>query len=201
MGARLDRARITVVSFDLMHLAATQALVRTILEHPEDLAWRMQDIGLLGLRLDDRRQHRLHVWDSSDVTGAPLVHDHPYDFVSTVVVGEMTNTRYLEDADGTEHWRVRYSTADEAARRTDSVRLHGTPTTFGAGDEYAQQAHDLHASAQVPGTVTLIRMDFRPVTELTVCSAGDAPWDSSAARAATIAEIRHITALALAQFP
>ncbi len=33
----------------------TKALVFTILRHAEDFPWRMQDIGLLGLRLDERR--------------------------------------------------------------------------------------------------------------------------------------------------
>ena len=40
-----------------------QALVRTILEHAADHPWRLQGIGLLALRLDDRREYRLHVWD------------------------------------------------------------------------------------------------------------------------------------------
>ena len=31
----------------------TKALVFTILRHAEDFPWRMQDIGLMGLRLDE----------------------------------------------------------------------------------------------------------------------------------------------------
>jgi hypothetical protein len=34
----------------------TKALVSTILQHAEDYPWRMQDVGLLGLRLDERRE-------------------------------------------------------------------------------------------------------------------------------------------------
>jgi len=37
-------------------------LVRNILEHANDYCWSMQDIGLLGLRLDEQREYRLHVW-------------------------------------------------------------------------------------------------------------------------------------------
>ena len=73
---------------------AEQALVRTILEHAEDYPWVMQEIGLLGLRLDDKREYRLHVWDPSSSVGEPPIHDHPFDFTSTVIAGEMTNTRY-----------------------------------------------------------------------------------------------------------
>ena len=47
----------------------SKALVRTMLQHAEDFPWKMQDIGLMGLRLDDRREYRLHVWDPSCCVG------------------------------------------------------------------------------------------------------------------------------------
>ena len=47
----------------------SKALVLTMLQHAEDFPWRMQDIGLMGLRLDDRREYRLHVWDPSSCVG------------------------------------------------------------------------------------------------------------------------------------
>ncbi len=183
-----------------MDHSCTQALVRTILEHAEDHPWRMVDVGLLGLRLDDRRRHRLHVWGPGSSLGDPPVHDHPYDFTSTVVVGELTNTRYVEDADGVEYRRVRYLPPDEDARTTDSVRLSATATTLRTGDEYSQLALELHASRQVPGTVTLIRMSFRDLRPLTVCTPGDALWVSGQARQATPAEVKAITGAALDLF-
>jgi hypothetical protein len=75
----------------------SKALVLTILRHAEDFPWRMQDIGLMSLRLDDQRTYRLHIWDPSDDVGDPPIHDHPYDFSSTIIVGELTNNRYEED--------------------------------------------------------------------------------------------------------
>ena len=69
-----------------------QVLVRTILEHAADYPWRLQGIGLLALRLDGCREFRLHVWDPEACVGDPPVHDHPYDFTSTIVVGDMINT-------------------------------------------------------------------------------------------------------------
>ena len=86
-----------------MDASLTRVLVRTILEHAEDHPWRMQEIGLLGLRLDDRREFRLHVWDPTDCEGDPPIHDHPYAFTSTVVAGELTNTRYRQDPSGVEY--------------------------------------------------------------------------------------------------
>jgi hypothetical protein len=183
-----------------MDHSLTPTLVRTILEHAEGYAWRMQDIGLLGLRLDDRREYRLHVWGPSYSVDPLPVHDHPYDFTSTVIVGEMTNTRYVEDPAGVEYRRVRYPPDDEDARVTDTVTLTPAATVLHAGDEYSQRAPELHDSRQLPGTVTVIRMSFRAVPALTVCTPGDAPWVSSQSRPATAHEVTAITGAALDRF-
>jgi hypothetical protein len=182
-------------------ISLNRTLVRTILEHAEDYPWKMQEIGLLGLRLDDRREHRLHVWDPASCVGDPPVHDHPYDFTSTVIAGAMTNTRYEEDPSGVEYRRMRYSLADEAARTVDSVRLTGAATTFTAGDQYVQLAHELHDSRQAPGTVTIIRMTFKTdVTDLTVCTRGEVPWVSGQSRPASPGDVKRITTAALDVF-
>src|SRR3954452_5652044 len=97
----------------------TIAMVRSILEHPSGRRWVMQDLGLLALWLDEGREHRLHLWDPGDGDADPLIHDHPFDFTSTVVAGEITNTRYEESPAGVEYQRDRYAPPDEEARRTD----------------------------------------------------------------------------------
>ena len=107
----------------MSHAPRHQALVRTILEHAADYPWRMQGVGLLALRLDDRREHRLHVWDPDGCVGDPPIHDHPYDFTSTVIVGELTNTRYVEDPSGDEYCRERYS----PERRERPANRRGPP--------------------------------------------------------------------------
>jgi hypothetical protein len=183
-----------------MDMALNRVLVRTILEHAGDYPWTMQDIGLLGLRLDDCRQYRLHVWDPSYNVEEPPVHDHPFDFTSTVVAGEMTNTRYQESPSGVEYSRVRYLPPDEDARRHDTIRLSATATTVTEGGQYSQLAHELHDSRQLPGTVTIIRMTFKDVPEVTVCRRNEATWVSGRSRAATPDEVKKITALALEWF-
>jgi hypothetical protein len=183
-----------------MDHALDQVLVRTILEHAADYPWRIQGIGLLALRLDERREYRLHVWDSEVYVGDPPVHDHPYDFTSTIVVGEMVNTRYVEDPAGDEYGRERYTPDDENRRRTDGVHLSGASTSFGPGDQYDQLAAELHSSQQTPGTVTVIRCRWHNRPELTVCLRPGAPWVSGQARPATPDEIKRITAAALDRF-
>ncbi len=184
-----------------MDNSLTKALVRTILEHAEDYPWVLQEIGLLGLRLDDKREYRLHVWDPSSSVGEPPIHDHPFDFTSTVIAGEMTNTRYKEDPLGVEYRRVRYTPPNEHDRRSDTVRLSGMATTFTAGGQYHQLAHELHDSRQLPGTVTIIRRTFtRAVSELTVCNRREASWVSGQSRPAALADVKRITATALELF-
>ncbi len=178
----------------------TEALIRALLEHPEGHPWVMQDIGLLGLRLDQDRRHRLHIWDPDRAVCGPLVHDHPFDFTSWVVAGEITNTRYWEDATGAEYHRVRYRADDEEDRRSDTVRLVGRAETLTAGDRYALRSAELHDSGQQPGTVTVISRRPVEVTELTVCRPDDGPWVSGRSRPATPAEVRRITGLALSWF-
>jgi hypothetical protein len=178
----------------------SKALVFTILRHAEDFPWRMLDIGLMGLRLDDRREYRLHVWDPSSMEGDPPIHDHPYDFTSTVIAGELTNTRYVEEPTGDEYVRFRYSVPAEDQRRSDSVRLSATPETFTEGDQYRQLAHELHAGWQQPGTVTVIRCSWVEPRELTVCLQDEGSWYSGSAREATRQEIKAFTAKALERF-
>ncbi len=179
-----------------------QTLVRNILEHAADYPWRVQNIGVLGLWLDDQRSYRLHVWDPESAIGDPPIHDHPYDFTSTVIVGELVNTRYVEGPTGREYLRERYSPGNENERRADTVRLIGTSTTLHAGARYRQVAHELHDSTQVPGTVTALHFDSVPddLPELTVCRPPGTPWVSGQARSATHDEVKRVTAAALALF-
>ena len=184
-----------------MDNSLNRALVRTMLEHAEDYPWVMQEIGLLGLRLDDEREYRLHVWDARSNSGEPPIHDHPFDFTSTVIAGEMTNTRYEEDPLGVEYHRVRYTPPNEADRSSDTVRLSGIATTFPAGTQYHQLAHELHDSRQLPGTVTIIRRTFTGrVSELTVCHREETAWISGQSRPAALADVKRITATALELF-
>ncbi len=178
-----------------------KALVYQILAHAEAYPWTMQDIGLLGLRLDDRREYRLHIWDPSLWVGEPPIHDHPFDFVSRIIAGEMVNTRYTEDPAGTQYNRIRYlPTNEDACRTAGTVRLSGKATTYTEGGHYGQVAHELHDSRQLPGTVTVIRMTFKDETELTVCRRDAGSWVMGRSRPATLEEIKQFTAKALTWF-
>jgi hypothetical protein len=157
----------------------------------------MQDIGLLGLRLDDRRIYRLHVWDPTACIDEAPIHDHPFAFTSTVIAGQITNTRYEESPAGVEYHRDRYTPPCEDERVSDTIRLSADSTTFRAGETYRQRADQLHSSAQILGTVTLLRRTFTDVDRLTVCRPPGSPWVAGRSRPASAAEVRRITAAAL----
>ena len=171
-----------------------------ILRHAEDFPWRINDIGLMGLRLDEGHDHRLHVWDPTVATAEPPIHDHPYDFTSTVVAGELTNTRFLDDPAGDEYVRFRYVPPAEDQRHADRVRLSAVSEVLRAGDDYRQFADELHASGQEPGTVTVMRCSWRSPGPLTVCVRDESLWSSGQARDATRDEITSFAAKALAWF-
>ena len=63
----------------------------------------------------------------------PPIHDHPYDFTSTIIAGEMTNTLYEENGSGAEYTRYRYLLSDESSRTADTVRLSGTAKSYASG--------------------------------------------------------------------
>jgi hypothetical protein len=178
----------------------SKALVLTLLQHAADFPWRMQDIGLLSLRLDDRREHRLHIWDPNYSVGDPPIHDHPYDFTSTIIAGKMTNVRYEEDPAGAEYVRLRYPVGAEDERKSDTIALSSTATTYTEGGQYLQLAPELHASVQQPGTVTAIRCTWMDAPMLTVCLRDPNAWISGQGRDATHDEIKQFTAKALEWF-
>lgn len=154
----------------------------------------------MSLRLDDRREYRLHVWHPTDGGEDPPVHDHPYDFTSTIVVGELTNTRYREDPAGDQYVRFRYSPGAEELRRSDTVTLSAAATRFTEGGRYRQLSHELHASRQLPGTVTVIRCSWVEPCDLTVCHRDERSWRSGRARDATRDEVKIVAARALDWF-
>lgn len=171
-----------------------RVLVRNTIDHALDFPWVMQEIGLLGLRLDERRCYRLHVWAPDRAGGPPVIHDHPFDFSSQVLFGEVVDTRYAEDPAGTEYLRERYVPGVEDDRAADPVRLTGRSERHRAGEEYSLTAAELHDSRPLPGTVTVIRRTWVAPGRLTVCRPYGTPWVEGASRPATADEITAVTA-------
>lgn len=182
----------------------TERLVNEILTHPFDRVWTIQGFGMLRTYIDDAEVHRLHIWDAETaVDDVSVIHDHPWDFDSRIYRGQVTNQRYLLDADrGDTVLTSRIRTGEGGGLIGTPVRtalLDALPLElYGPGESYHMDAPELHESIPSRGAVTVISRRFHTARDdqyATVCwRAGD--WVSAEPRQATRAEVEHFVALA-----
>lgn len=165
--------------------------------------WSIQGLGMLRLYLDPEGVRRLHIWDPAQATNeVSTIHDHPWDFTSDIVSGNIINAKYLPDPyDGRYYWgaALRCGVGGGLVGEPERLRLFAkSPVMYNAGDYYSQQAEELHESFPSAGAVTVITRKFRPDnTDLArvVWKHGD--WVSAEPRPATKAEVAHFRELAL----
>lgn len=184
-----------------MTLNVTADDVRNFLDHPYDREWSIQGFGMLRTYLDADQKYRLHIWDpQAAVEEVSSIHDHPWDFTSEVISGQITNVLFLEDSFGLEHMAVniRCGVGGGMIGTPEKIGLHEkSRTTYIAGMGYSQHAEELHMSLPAPGTVTLITRHFRPDNRdiaRVIWPKGD--WVSAEPRPATEREIMHFTGVA-----
>lgn len=199
-----------------------RALVREVLaEGPRLRDWTYQGFGMLRTYLDDEERFRLNVWDpGSAIENVSVIHDHPWDFTSLIVCGELVNHtfRYVRSQPPT------CRAEDEASLRLKAYRSVEIRTGEGGGPmtevqplqlienpartvhaplTYRQHHAQLHWTEATPGTVTindreLVTGDGPKVA--TVCwSEGE--WVSAEPRPATNDEWEHFVALATKLMP
>ena len=180
----------------------TAALVRKILEQPHGHNWSLQGFGQLRLYLDG--VSRLHVWcPSLAVHGIEdsSVHDHPWDFESTLISGSITDIMY--DLAPVDHGWDQVEVYNEQLikcgpggfakgdLRRVGLRRVMEVKYFNLGVTYRHRAEDIHRSMPSEGAVTLIKRTFRsdrcPDTAR-VYWRGER-WVSAEPRPATTAEI------------
>jgi hypothetical protein len=181
--------------------------IRDILVHHEDYPWTLQGFGMLRTYLGADQVHRLHIWDARyRVEKVSPIHDHPWDFTSQVIAGELINQRYTSGH--------RYEGYVDDIYKTVSIRcgeggcalspitrsiLHrAQPEHYLSGDTYSQVATELHESLPQDGTVTVISRVFGPDRDLArVFWRGTEGWVSAEPRPATTEEVKAIVTNAL----
>lgn len=204
---------------------ATREAVRVLLENAGSLgydAWTLQGFGMLRLYLSRDKSMRLHVWDDRyAVPHVSEMHDHPWDFDSVVVTGEVRNHRfrqmipnektepllafdYFRREQGLEMFRRQTIRCGEGGCEVgglEDVVLRREPEEIvRAGRSYRQAANEIHVSRPLRGSVTIVKR--------TVPEGGDPdfahvfiepgqPWVSAEPRLATPEEIAAITGTAL----
>lgn len=191
----------------------TELLVKKILEAPTPQPWSIQGFGMLRLYLSP--EIRLHVWDSRfRVPNVSMIHNHPWDFDSYIVAGELRQFRYSEVGVNRRDVEGFNASADDAYFRSvikagpggglrDSpigvYLLRGDEEVYGKGMSYTQHASEIHQSLPVDGTVTLVTRRFvrKDVDHAQTYWRANSEWVSAEPRPATAEEVRSFTSLAL----
>jgi hypothetical protein len=187
---------------------ATQAVLDSIqetLRHPLDREWSIQGLGMLRTYLDPERVHRLHVWDpQSAVHEVSTIHDHPWDFVSNIISGQLVNQRFLigtaddEVSEPFHHSQILCGEGGGLFGETDTAWLSPQPLeTYLPGDAYSQVAAELHESRPTPGAVTIISRTFHENVDHANVYWEQGEWVSAEPRPATDDEVLRFTYLAL----
>lgn len=178
----------------------TQLLVRTILEHPFDLSWSVQGLGMMRVYLSDAV--RLHIWDDSlRIPNVSAIHTHPWHLHSTIVAGIYRQRRYIERSAPnrmtTEYYRATIRCGENAFLKTAPERVYLEPQlmeTYRTGESYCQNNDELHTSFPLNGTVTLVTRTFLRDREFAnVYWQGEGGWVDAAPRPATREEIESVT--------
>lgn len=184
----------------IVHWGILYRLVQKVLEEPHSYQWQWQGLGMLRLYLSD--EVRLHVWfPRGSVPGVSTIHTHPWDFVSTVIVGRVVNQRYLcvtPRPEAEPYWRrplICGPGGGLTAHPQEPVWIQRQPPEiYTAGQNYFQKASEIHESDPAPGTVTAITRTFKADRDTAmVYWPKDTEWVSAEPRDATPTEIDVIT--------
>jgi hypothetical protein len=173
------------------------ASIKRILNHAGAFDWSLQGFGMLRLYLTPKI--RLHIWHSGfAVPNFSPIHDHPWDFTSVVIAGEIKQHRYIRLARMMPaHCEEYLSTKIKCGPgggpvedRADVIYLRRLPLEkYVAGERYCQLADELHESLPVDGTVSIITREFKPDPEHALVAWKSGPYVSAEPRKATEPEV------------
>ena len=174
-------------------LTALQLTVLHILDHAKEYPWSVQGFGVL--RLFIRGVGRLHIWDTNlRYPGVSLVHNHSWSLESTIVAGELMNTRYVENVGlNPTHWKQRLLTGYKSKTVAEPTKVHLRRLTseyYRAGDVYSQQASEIHETNALNGTITVMRRDEDENGHADVYWPLGAEWGTAIPRPATPEEVQ-----------
>jgi len=192
----------------------TRVLIKKLLElavsaDMDSHGWEVQGLGMLRLRIT--KEVRLHVWHNGLVySNKPsVIHNHPWDFESTIVVGSLRNVRYT-DPDMAALVEPNHSIGQILCGPgggiiPDSVRKGFLEISqvdeYKAGERYVQHSNEFHKSVFQNGTVTIVERHFKEDTEhALVAFELNGEWETAEPRPATEEEIHLGCKAALAMF-
>jgi hypothetical protein len=176
-----------------------QLAVLHILDHAGQYDWSVQGFGML--RLYIRKIGRLHIWDDRlRYPGVSMIHTHSWDLRSTIVSGNVRNTRFEEmDVIGLPYHKQRLVTGFQAhmVSEAKTVRLLNHPAEwYEPGDVYRQAGHEIHLTDAANGTITLMERREDENGEADIYWPLGESWGTATPKVATLKEILDTTAYA-----
>lgn len=175
-------------------------LAGTVLSHPMDYAWTTMGFGMIRTYLDPEQRWRLNVWTKAlRVPDVSEIHDHPWDFTSWVLCGQITNRRfddhgpdaaYIHGALPHQHVQIVTGEGGGPVGPVDVRFLKSrAPEVYEPGQGYQQPRQEVHLTRAVDGTVTL--NDRTPPTPEHTANIywARGPWVNAEPRPSTKAEV------------
>lgn len=158
--------------------------------------WTVQGFGMVRTYLDGDQRWRLNIWDERLATmGANRIHDHPWDFVSTILCGCIVNRRFVfrETAAESSHQYKEIVTGPDGYDASEPKHCLLMPTReeiYRAGYSYKQRRDEVHETIAEPGTVTINdRSPPSPGYKARVFWPSGYSWTAARPRPATSAEV------------
>lgn len=180
-------------------------IVRGILHTANEFEWSLQGFGMLRLYLPNGA--RLHVWDKRyAVENVSLIHTHPWGFKSTIIAGEVFNTRFARTNSASPYkFYEQKLLCGEGGGLCDEPKVVYLKMLklerYNAGDSYEQESDEIHMSMPLDGSVTIISRTFKEDRDhASVFWNPGYGFVSAEPRIATQEEVRAITQYSLEKF-
>lgn len=138
-----------------------EGAIRARLAKPFNYGWRAHGNGFIKTYLDDAQSVRLNIWHSRLLRPVSHLHDHPWALSSIIVAGELTNTRWVRRMAemGDPYMEGRINCAKFCGVEGEPVPVwlsDQAPEVYAPGSIYAQEPEEIHSTAFVDGTVTVM---------------------------------------------
>lgn len=183
---------------DTTHHKFLREFVRHLLLHPDSARWSIQGLGMLRAYLGADRAVRVHLWHSKfRAPNVSAIHDHPWDFDSYVVAGEIRNTLYVPTIPNVEsEYKMVHIICGPGQAHCNTERpvqqaflRRDCTQVVPAGFSYQQGADEIHSSDSRDGTVTVCHRTLRRPDDAKVYWK-TGPWVSAEPRDATREEVQ-----------
>lgn len=146
-----------------------RAAVENVLRTPHAHDWTIQGMGMLRCYLS--KEIRIHVWDSRyRVPNVTMLHNHPWDFSSMVIAGQLDNYRYETDpwladecrsVNAVDQYRILCGQGAKTLSEPWPMRIWAMPIeSYREGEVYSQKANEIHMTHAWDGSVTIIERKF-----------------------------------------